>query len=85
MDLVGGGHGLPRQLRFVKFVCQNERIGSLRWSACQVCPPKSANEWICLSSAIDVSLVMDVSILLSAGGSKTGTSLMNEIIGDNCN
>ena len=28
VDLVGG-RGLPRQLRFVKFVCQNERIGSL--------------------------------------------------------
>ena len=25
-----GGHGLPRQLHFIKFVCQNERIGSLR-------------------------------------------------------
>ena len=23
------GHGLPRQLRFVKFVCQNERIWTL--------------------------------------------------------
>ena len=28
VDLVGG-RGLPRRLRFVKFVCQNERIGSL--------------------------------------------------------
>ena len=28
VDLVGG-RGLPAQLRFVKFVCQNERIGSL--------------------------------------------------------
>ena len=34
-----GGRGLPRQLRFVKFVCQNERIGSLRGGR----PPKSAN------------------------------------------
>ena len=25
-----GGRGLPRRLRFVKFVCRNERIGSLR-------------------------------------------------------
>ena len=25
-----GGHGLPRRLRFIKFVCQNERFGSLR-------------------------------------------------------
>ena len=24
-----GGRGLPRRLRFVKFVCQNKRIGSL--------------------------------------------------------
>ena len=30
VDLVGG-HGLPRRLRFVKFVCQNERIGSLSY------------------------------------------------------
>ena len=29
VDLVGGGRGLPRLLRFVKFVCQNERIGPL--------------------------------------------------------
>ena len=28
MDLVGG-RGLPRWLRFIKFVCQNERTGSL--------------------------------------------------------
>ena len=46
----GGGHGprsgergLPRRLCFVKFVCQNERIGSLRGAAHWVCPPKSAN------------------------------------------
>ena len=33
------GHGLPRQLRFIKCICQNERIGSLRGGACWVCPP----------------------------------------------
>ena len=26
VDLVGGGRGLPRQLYFANFVCQNERI-----------------------------------------------------------
>ena len=25
-----GGHGLPRRVRFETFVCQNERIGTLR-------------------------------------------------------
>ena len=29
VDLVGG-RGLPRRLHFGKFVCQNERIGSVR-------------------------------------------------------
>ena len=29
VDLVGG-RGLPRWLHFIKFVCQNERIGSFR-------------------------------------------------------
>ena len=43
MDLVGG-RGLPRRLHFIKFVCQNERIGSLRGDMCWVHPPKSANE-----------------------------------------
>ena len=33
------GRGLPRWLRFVKFVCQNERIGSLRAGARRVRPP----------------------------------------------
>ena len=34
-----GGRGLPRQLRFVKFVCQNERIGSLRGAHAGCAPP----------------------------------------------
>ena len=34
-----GGCGLLRQLHFVKFVCQNERIGSLRGGARRVRPP----------------------------------------------
>ena len=33
MDLVGGGCGLLRQLHFENFVCQNERIGTLRGGA----------------------------------------------------
>ena len=44
---VGGGRGprrsgcgLPRRLRFKNFVCQNERIGTLRGGAP---PPRSAN------------------------------------------
>ena len=32
-----GGRGLPRRLRFIKFVCQNKRIGTRR------APPKFAN------------------------------------------
>ena len=38
MDLVGG-RGLPRRLHFVKFVCQNERIGSLRGGHTPGAPP----------------------------------------------
>ena len=34
--------GLPRQLRFENFVCQNERIGTLRGCA-PGAPPRSAN------------------------------------------
>ena len=34
-----GGRGLPRRLRFIKFVCQNERIGSLRGGAHAGCAP----------------------------------------------
>ena len=41
MDLVGG-RGLPRQLRFVKFVCQNERIGSLGGTHPACAPSKCA-------------------------------------------
>ena len=43
VDLVGGGCGLPRQLRFENFVCQNERIGTLRGGAHQAHPPRSTN------------------------------------------
>ena len=40
----GGGRGLPRRLCFVKFVCQNERIGSLGGGVHAGCaPPKSTN------------------------------------------
>ena len=38
MDLVGG-RGLPRRLHFVKFVCQNERIGSLGGGRAPGAPP----------------------------------------------
>ena len=38
-----GGCGLLRRLRFVKFVCQNERIGSLTEGARRMRPPGSAN------------------------------------------
>ena len=41
MDLVGG-HGLPRQLRFQNFICQNERIWTLGGRAPGM-PPRSAN------------------------------------------
>ena len=34
-----GGRGLPRRLHFVKFVCQNERIGSLRGGRTPGAPP----------------------------------------------
>ena len=37
VDLVGGC-GLPRQLRFENFVCQNERIGTLSGGAHRVRP-----------------------------------------------
>ena len=42
----GGGRQLPRQLRFEKFVCQNERIGTLGGPA-PAAPPGSANVNIC--------------------------------------
>ena len=38
------GCGLPRQLRFENFVCQNERIGTLRGGARWAHPPRSAND-----------------------------------------
>ena len=37
-----GGHQLPRRLHFEKFVCQNERIWTLRGCALVV-PPGSTN------------------------------------------
>ena len=38
-----GGRQLPRRLRFENFVCQNERIWTLRgWGACRRHPPGSA-------------------------------------------
>ena len=47
MDLVGG-RGLPRQLRFEKFVCQNERIWTLRVGRALGTPPsRSANVFKC--------------------------------------
>ena len=33
------GGGLPRHLRFKNFVCQNERIWTLRGGMCWECPP----------------------------------------------
>ena len=33
-----GERQVPTQLRFIKFVCQNERIGTLRGGARPVCP-----------------------------------------------
>ena len=44
VDLVGGGVGLPRRLCFENFVCQNERIGTLRGGRAPGAPPRSANE-----------------------------------------
>ena len=41
VDLVGGGRGLLRRLRFVNFVCQNERIGSLHPARAPLNPPMS--------------------------------------------
>ena len=48
---VGGGRGphrrgcgLLRRLHFENFVCQNERIGTLRGGTRQVHPPRSTNE-----------------------------------------
>ena len=48
---VGGGRGprrrgcgLPRWLHFENFVCQNERIGTLRGGARRARPPRSAND-----------------------------------------
>ena len=43
MDLKGG-RGLPMQLCFIKFVCQNERIGSLRGAHAVCTHPKSTND-----------------------------------------
>ena len=37
------GCGLPRQLRFEHFVCQNERIGTLGGGTRRARPPRSAN------------------------------------------
>ena len=42
VDLVGG-RGLPRWLRFEHFVCQNERIGTLRGACAGHAPSSSAN------------------------------------------
>ena len=41
----GGGRGLPRRLRFADFVCQNERIWTLRGRAPGT-PPRSTNGYI---------------------------------------
>ena len=45
VDLVGGGPGLPRRICFVKFVCQSERIGSLRGGTRRVRPPLKMPMW----------------------------------------
>ena len=39
VDLVGEGRGLPRQVCFENFVCQNERIGTLRGGVRWAHPP----------------------------------------------
>ena len=43
----GGGRGLPRWLRFVKFVCQNERIGSLKSATDMVLVMKFSRVMFC--------------------------------------
>ena len=45
VDLVGG-RGLPRRLRFEKFVCQNERIWTLGRGRVLATPPGAANAHI---------------------------------------
>ena len=52
VDLVRGGRGLPRRLCFVKFVCQNERTGSLG-GACRVRPPPKSANAICMQFICD--------------------------------
>ena len=46
VDLDRRGCGLPRQLCFENFVCQNERIGTLRGGRAARAPPRSANELV---------------------------------------
>ena len=43
VDLVGGGRGPPRRLRFENFACQNERIWTRRGARTGRAPPRSAN------------------------------------------
>ena len=42
----GGGQQLPKRLRFEKFVCQNERIRTLRGALLPAAPPGSANGYV---------------------------------------
>ena len=39
MDLIGGGRGPPRQLRFKNFACQNERNWTRRGGRAPGAPP----------------------------------------------
>ena len=59
VDLVGG-RGLPRQLHFVKFVVQNERIGSLRGARAGSAPLNPPMEMLPRMVSIHTNLVVSV-------------------------
>ena len=50
------GCGLPRQLRFENFVCQNKKIGTLRGGHMPGAPPRSANATTSRQSTLNPKL-----------------------------
>ena len=53
-----GGRGFPRQLCFEKFICQNERIWTLRGACAGHAPSRSANAYIFLKLLASTVLVL---------------------------
>ena len=65
------GHGLPRWLLFIKFLCRNERIGSLRGGACRVRPLDLPMQFYCSFERKDLYLGMRLNLILKQMGKST--------------